>query len=140
MSGRRVVMILLSILNSSMEVLYNKNLSTIHAIPVAIYGHSIYYGQRFCVSVLVELFENWQSKRVLNQSRGSILRCSYVIEVLPLVYDLSNLLSDMLSQKVWAGLFTTMSDLHSDNLSFEPVKNHSYYYFCCALLAKLLVI
>ena len=140
MSGRRIVMILISMLNSSVEVLCSANLSTIHAIPVVICGHSTYYGQRFCVSVLVELFENWQSKRVLNQSRGSILRCSYVTEFLTLVYDLSNPLSDMSSQKVWAGLFTTMSDLHFDNLSFEPVKNHSYYYFCCTLLTNLLVV
>ena len=78
-------------------------------------------------------------KGCLNQSRGSLLRCSQQTRFLPLAYDLSNPLSNMSSREP----FTTMSDLHPDNLSFVPVKNRSSYYFLlCATsqIARNLVI
>ena len=72
-------------------------------------------------------------KGCLNQSRGSLLRCFQQTRFLPLAYDLSNPLSNMSSRE----LFTTMSDLHPDNLSFVPVKNRSYYYFLLCAASRI---
>ena len=72
-------------------------------------------------------------KGCLNQSRGSLLRCFQQTRFLPLAYDLSNPLSNMSSREP----FTTMSDLHPDNLSFVPVKNRSYYYFLLCAASQI---
>ena len=100
-------------------------LSAIRTIIVETYGSPFTMVSGFAYQYQSKCLKINNLKGFLNQSRGSLLRCSQQTRFLPLAYDLSNPLSNMSSREP----FTTMSDLHPDNLSFVPVKNRSYYYF-----------